>query len=186
MKAALDRAAILAPPSSRRPKHAPLLVDIISVIVTKMDFSKPLDAAVYSCLTTAFFLAAHLSEFTLPSLKAFIPSLHVKRSDVVLRQDCHGLKVTVFCLPHTKCSANREDVFWAAQEGTLNLEAALNNHFAVNNPPPDQPLFSWRHPQGLRPLTRTEFLKRINLAASDLGIESLKGHGIRIGATLEC
>ena len=185
MKAALDGATILAPPSSKRPKRAPLLVDIISAIATKMDFAKPLDAAVYSCLTTVFFSAARLGEFTLPSLKAFVPSLHVKRSDVILRQDRHGLKVTVFRLPHTKCSANGEDVFWATQEGILDPEAALNNHFAVNNPPPDQPLFSWRHPQGLRPLTRTEFLKRINLAAADLGIESLKGHGIRIGATLE-
>ena len=41
------------------------------------------------------------------------------------------------------------------------------------------------HPNGLRPLTRTEFLKRINVAAAELGIESLKGHGICIGATLE-
>ena len=32
---------------------------------------------------------------------------------------------------------------------------------------------------------RTEFLKHINLAAAELGIEPLKGHGICIGATLE-
>ncbi|KAF8816749.1 hypothetical protein BYT27DRAFT_7065290, partial [Phlegmacium glaucopus] len=38
---------------------------------------------------------------------------------------------------------------------------------------------------GVCPLTRTEFLRRINLAAAELGIPSLKGHGIRIGATLE-
>ncbi|KAF8810004.1 hypothetical protein BYT27DRAFT_7056367, partial [Phlegmacium glaucopus] len=38
---------------------------------------------------------------------------------------------------------------------------------------------------GIRPLTRGEFLKRINAVAHQLGIESLKGHGIRIGATLE-
>ncbi|KAF8815541.1 hypothetical protein BYT27DRAFT_7066653, partial [Phlegmacium glaucopus] len=38
---------------------------------------------------------------------------------------------------------------------------------------------------GIRPLTRSEFLKCINSVASDLGIPSLKGHGIRIGATLE-
>ncbi|KDQ55580.1 hypothetical protein JAAARDRAFT_85090, partial [Jaapia argillacea MUCL 33604] len=38
---------------------------------------------------------------------------------------------------------------------------------------------------GLRPLTRTEFLKWLSSAATALGVESLKGHGIRIGATLE-
>lgn len=52
-------------------------------------------------------------------------------------------------------------------------------------PPPDQPLFSWRHSNGLRALTRTEFLKRINLAASELGLANLKGHGIPIRSTLE-
>jgi hypothetical protein len=40
-------------------------------------------------------------------------------------------------------------------------------------------------PMDFGPSPGAEFLKRINLAASELGIESLKGHGIRIGATLE-
>ncbi|KAF8800013.1 hypothetical protein BYT27DRAFT_7118785, partial [Phlegmacium glaucopus] len=34
-------------------------------------------------------------------------------------------------------------------------------------------------------LTRSEFLKCVNSAATSLGMPSLKGHGIRIGATLE-
>ncbi|KAF8797780.1 hypothetical protein BYT27DRAFT_7124729, partial [Phlegmacium glaucopus] len=37
----------------------------------------------------------------------------------------------------------------------------------------------------IRPLTHTEFLKCINAVTAELGIDSLKGHGIRIGATLE-
>jgi hypothetical protein len=185
MKAALDGAAILAPPSSKRPKRAPLTLATISALATKFDLTKPLDAAVFACLTTTFFSAARLGEFTLPSLKAFIPDQHVKPSDVHSDQDRNGLKVTVFRLPRTKCSINGEDVFWAAQEGVYDPQAALSTHFSVNSPPQDQPLFSWRHPNGLRALTRTEFLKRINLAASELGLESLKGHGIRIGATLE-
>jgi hypothetical protein len=185
MKAALDGATILAPPSSKRPKRSPLTISILSAIASKMDFSKPLDAAVYACLTTTFFSAARLGEFTLPSLKGFIPARHVKRSDIRLSQDRHGFKVTVFHLPQTKCSLVGEDVYWAAQDGPVDPEAALANHFAINNPPHDKALFSWKHPQGLRPLTRSEFLKRVNLAASELGFESLKGHGIRIGATLE-
>ena len=185
MKAALDGAAILAPPSSKRLKRCPLTVDIITNIASRMDLSKPLDAAVYACQTTTFFSAARLGEFTLPSLKAFNLALHVKRADINLTQDRHGFKVTVFHLPHTKCSVDGEDVYWAAQSGIIDPEAALTNHFTINNPPHDKPLFSWKHPHGLRPLTRTEFLKRINLAASELGIDSLKGHGIRIGAILE-
>jgi hypothetical protein len=161
------------------------MVAIIIAIAARLDLFNPLDAAVYSCLTTTFFTAARLGEFTLPSLKAFNPTLHVKRSDILFRQDRHGLKVTVFHLPRTKSSIDGEDVYWSSQVGIIDPEAALANHFTVNNPPHDGPLFSWRHPQGLRPLTRSEFLKRINLAAHELGIDSLKGHGIRIGATLE-
>jgi hypothetical protein len=158
---------------------------IISALATKFDLSKPLDAAVFACLTTTFFSVARLGEFTVPSLKAFLPHLHVKPSDVRRDQDRNGFQVTVFKLPHTKCATGGEDVFWAAQEGTYDPQAALLNHFTINNPPADQPLFAWRHPNGLRPLTKSEFLKRINLAAADLGLQSLKGHGIRIGATVE-
>jgi hypothetical protein len=185
MKAALDGAAILAPPSSRRPKRLPMTIDIISSLATKCDTSKPLDAAVFACLTTTFFSAARLGEFTLPTLKSFIPAEHVKPSNISRDQDRHGLKVTVFRLPRTKSSIGGEDVYWSDQLGVSDPQAALAKHLTVNNPPQDQPLFAWRHPSGLRPLTRNEFLKRINLAASELGIDSLKGHGIHIGATLE-
>jgi hypothetical protein len=185
MKAALDGAAILAPPSSKRPKRTPMTLDTISSLATRFDLSKPLDAAVFACLTTTFFSAARLGEFTLTALKSFNPNQHVKPSDVLQKQDRNGLQVTVFSLPRTKCSITGEEVFWAAQEGVFDPQAALKNHLTVNNPPADQPLFAWRHPNGIRPLTRSEFLKRINLAASELGLDSLKGHGIRIGATLE-
>ena len=185
MKAALDGAAILAPPSSRMPKRAPVTLSIISALATKFVLSKPLDAAVYACLTTTFFSAARLGEFTLPSLKAFDPSQHVKPADVRCDQDRNGLRVTVFKLPRTKCSIDGEDVYWASQHGIYDPQAALSNHFIVNNPPRNQALFSWSHPNGTRVLTRAEFLKRINLAAAELGLESLKGHGLRIGATLE-
>ena len=185
MKAALDGAAILAPPSSKRPKRSPMTIDIITSLRSKFDLTKPLDAAVFSCLTTTFFTAAQLGEFTLSSLKAFTPDEHIKPSDVHYNQDRHGLQVTVFKLPRTKSSITGEDVFWSTQQGAVDPQAAFANHLLVNNPPADQSLFSWRHPNGLRALTRAEFLKRINLAATELGIDSLKGHGIRIGATLE-
>ena len=185
MKAALDGAAILAPPSSKRPKRAPLTLTIISALATKFDLAKPLDAAVFACLTTTFFSAARLGEFTLPLLKAFSPSLHITPAHVRREQDRNGLQVTIFKLPHTKCSVDGEDVFWAAQEGAYDPQAALSNHFSINSPPSNQPLFSWRHTNGLRVLTRNEFLKRVNQAASELGLDSLKGHGIRIGAVLE-
>lgn len=185
MKAALDGAANLAPPASKRPKTAPMIVSTIEALLTRLDPNKPLDASVAGCFTTTFFTAARLGEFTLPTLKSFIPDQHVKPSDVHTKEDRNGLEVTVFSLPRTKVSISGEDVYWAAQQGSVDPQAAFANHLRVNNPPDNQPLFAWRHPNGLRPLTRSEFIKRINLAATELGIESIKGHGLRIGATLE-
>ncbi|KAF8812614.1 hypothetical protein BYT27DRAFT_7086816 [Phlegmacium glaucopus] len=185
MKAALDGATLIAPPSSKRPKWIPLTVAVGILRVRLLNLTKPLDAAVYACLTTTFYSAARLGEFTVSALKAFNPVHHIKPSDVRHDQDRHGFQVTIFALPRTKTSLTGEDVYWSAQIGPSNPHAALTNHFNVNTPPADKALFSWRHPLGLRPLTRSEFLRRINAATAQLGIESLKGHGIRIGATLE-
>ncbi|KAF8815668.1 hypothetical protein BYT27DRAFT_7224837 [Phlegmacium glaucopus] len=120
MKAALDGAAILAPPASKRPKRLPLTVPVIVAIAGKLDLSKPLDAAVYACLTTTFYSAARLGEFTVASLKAFDPNLHVKVSDVRRDEDRHGFHVTT--------TSTGEDVYWAAQDGPSDPHAALENH----------------------------------------------------------
>ncbi|GBE84549.1 hypothetical protein SCP_0605280 [Sparassis crispa] len=186
MKAALDGAANSAPPSSKREKRVPFTVNFIVQLCGELDLSLPLDAAVYACLTTTFFCAARLGEFTLPNLKAFERTVHIKHSDVREGEDRHGYRVTVFHLPRTKTSPEGEDVYWAEQQGLADPKGALAQHLAVNGAAQDTPLFSWHHPQGLRPLTRSEFLKRLNTAAAALGAtNSLKGHGIRIGAVLE-
>ncbi|KAI0915750.1 hypothetical protein AcV5_010472 [Taiwanofungus camphoratus] len=186
MNAALDGATKLAPPTSRRPKRHPFTIDFITQLRSKLDITLPLDAAVFACLTTTFFSMARLGEFTLTNSKAFDHQTHVTPSDISTRQDRHGLDVTVFHIPRTKVAAvEGEDVYWATQMGLADPAAALANHLAVNKPPRDGPLFARRHRQGMEPLTRSVFLKRLNIAASALGVESLKGHGIRIGATLE-
>ena len=87
IEATLDGASALTPPSSRRPKRAPITLVLISSLATKLDLSKPLDAAVFTCLTTTFLSAARLREFTLSVLKSFDPSLHVKPGDVYYEQD---------------------------------------------------------------------------------------------------
>ncbi|KDQ61893.1 hypothetical protein JAAARDRAFT_55190 [Jaapia argillacea MUCL 33604] len=161
-----------------RLKRKPFTPTLISSIRDQLDLSTPLDAAVYACLTMTFWCAARVGEFTLPSLKAFNPQVHVKRSDVRNGEDRHGLQVTVFTLPFTKCSVEGEEVYWARQTGSFDPEAALANHFVVNNPPLHSALFTWNHPHGPRPLTRTKFLKWLSTALSTLGVESLKGHGV--------
>lgn len=185
VKAALDGATKLAPPSSRRPKREPFTVKLIESLLEKLDTSDPLDAAVAACLTTTFWTVARTGEFTVPSIGKFDPGLHVKRSDIHRDQDRNGLKVTVFFLPRTKCSDTGEDVYWGAQDGPADPAPLLENHLLVNDAPPTAHLFAYRHTKGLRPLTKKVFMDRLNDIALSIGLEPLKGHGIRIGGTLE-
>lgn len=166
--AALKAAERLAPPTSRRPKREPVTPAMIEKIREQLDLSQPLDAAVFACLTTTFWSVARLGEFTVPNLKAFDPALHVKRSDVTLSAPSGplGLPVTTFHLPWTKCAPAGEAVYWSRQDGATDPDAALANHFSVNNPAAGDALFSWKSKTGLRPLTRPEFLKRFQSALS--------------------
>ena len=185
VKAALMGAAVLAPPMSKHPKRAPVTVDLMKCICSKLNLSDPLDAAVASCLTMTFYSVSCTGEFTVLTLTAFDPTRHIKLSDISVKRDCNNLEVMVFHLPKTKCATEGEDVFWSRQDGITDLKALLKNHLRVNNPPPNGHLFAYRHRKSFRPLTKRSFLERINTVAAALGEDGLKGHGIRIGGTLE-
>jgi hypothetical protein len=183
--AALAAAERVAPASSKRPQRPPLLVATISAIREHLDISRPLDAAVFACLTTTFWSAARLGEFTVPSLKGFDTSVHIKLSNVSL-----GLgpsSVTTFHIPWTKVAKfDGEDVHWAPQ-AVCDPAAALRNHLVVNAPGEAAHLFSYRHTDGkVRPLTRTNFLRCVNDAMDGVdGWARFQGHSIRIGSVLE-
>jgi hypothetical protein len=185
VQAALKGATILAPPSSRRAKREPFTVALIEKLLQLLDLEDPFDAAVAACLTTIFWSVARTGEFTVPSLKKFDPSIHIKRSDIRYSEDRHGLKVTVFALPYTKCSPIGEDVYWAAQQGLTDPARLLANHLEVNSTAPEAHLFAYRHERGFRPMTKQAFMDRLNAIALLLHIAQLRGHGIRIGSTLE-
>ena len=186
LKALLKGADRRAPPGSKRPKRHPVLVAFLAAAKGKLHLDEPLDAAVWACITTVFFAAARLGEFTLSNLTAFQAALHVKPRDIRRDEDRHGYKVTVIHLPSTKVAPlEGEDVYWAAQPGPVDPEEALANHLRVNKPDADGHLFAWRHRQGARVLTKKEFLKRMEDVAAALGEPPMKGHGLRIGATLE-
>ena len=116
---------------------------------------------------------------------SFDPSSHVKPSDVKKQTDCNRLEVTSFSLPKTKCSDEPEDAYWSKQSGVADPEKIFDNHIIVNNPPPNGPLFAYKHGNGHKALTHKVFLDQLNDIAVMLGLESLKGHGLRIGGTLE-
>jgi hypothetical protein len=188
LNAALSAAIRVAPVESKRLQRKPLLVSAIVEIRTRLDISQPFDAAVYACLTTTFWTAARLGEFTVPGLKNFDAATHVKPSDVSL--GAGGAAVTTFHIPWTKVGKfDGEDVHWAPQPtaGTADPDAAFRNHLAVNAPLLGAHLFSYRHTDGkVRPLTRTNFLRRLNgVMAGVPGWTTFQGHSIRIGSVLK-
>lgn len=182
---ALEGGKRLAPAASTRQKRAPFTESLIIRLRSALDLSLPLHAAVYACLTTSFFTLARTGEFTIPSLRSFDPLAHIRVCDMRNETDRNGFRVTVFHLPRTKVAPAGEDVYWATQSGATDPHAAMTNHLDINKPLAGDALFSWRHRAGLRPLTRTQFLQCLQTASDQSGGGALKGHGIRIGGTLE-
>jgi hypothetical protein len=177
----------LAPKESRKKEKKPWLKADLITICKSLKEDDPKDVAILACLTTAFWGTARLGEVTVPNLKSFNPETHVKVSDVkhdVL--DRNSLKQTVIFIPWTKAAGEKgEDIFWAEQDGIINPRSALENHLKINNPPKESHLFSFKHDDSMRPMTRHIFLARINKIIKDNNLPHLQGHGIRIGSTLE-
>lgn len=186
LKATIGGAAALAPTTSKRPKRQPFTPDFMSSLRNHLDLSKPLDAAVFACMTTTFYCIARLGEFTVRTVKGFDPKKHISRAGMVESTDRNDLPVTNFILPSTKSSPLAgEGAYWAAQDGPTDPKSAMANHIRINTARPEDHLFAWKHEKGLRPLSKSEFTKRVSLAASAAGLPDLKGHGLRIGGTLE-
>ncbi|TEB25330.1 hypothetical protein FA13DRAFT_1765837 [Coprinellus micaceus] len=186
----LKAAKRLAPPSSKRKKRQPFTVDYITTLRCGLNLENdPLHAAVFACLTTTFYTAGRLGEFTVKALKganSFSPEVHVKPTDVRVETDERGLKSTVFFIPRTKVAQSGEEISWSKQDGLTDPNAALQHHMTTNRPPPDGPLFAYQvNKKQMKPLTKAKFIKVIHAAADKAGLEHLQGHGIRIGSTLE-
>ena len=72
------------------------------------------------------------------------------------------------------------------QDGTSDPEEAMRLHLEFNNPPADFHLFGYPNNQGtMLPMSKRTFTTRISKAAMAAGLPRIKGHSIRIGATLE-
>ena len=189
LKAIIEGASRLAPPSSKRPQRDPFTPDTLSLFKSQLDPNNPLDAAFFACLTVCFWGVARVGEFTVPNINAFDPAKHITRAGMSCVTDRNGLEVTKFHLPWTKMSKASglgESVQCARQSGPSDPIAALENHFRVNTVAPNEHLFTWTHPSGKRrPLSKKEVTTRINKLTDQFNLPNLKGHSLRIGGTLE-
>ena len=179
--------ALTAPKESRKKEKTPWTPDYLAQICKALNAKDPKDAAIQACLTTVFWGTARLGEVTIPNLDGFDPQIHVKVSDIKFNQrDRHNYEQTSFFIPWTKAAREKgETIFWAKQDGVTDPQAALKNHLEVNKPANDSHLFSFKHKDGMRPMTRNILITRINKIAATKKIPKLPGHGIRVGSTVE-
>ncbi|CAA7265210.1 unnamed protein product [Cyclocybe aegerita] len=186
LEALLKAAEKATPPMSKRKKRQPYTKDFMVAIRGQLDLSTPLHAAVYACLTTTFWSAARVGEFTVKNLTSFDANKHVKPSNVTTTTDQNGFETTEFFIPSTKSEpTNGETVSWSRQNGDTDPETAFHNHIDVNSPPNGGHLFAYKVGSGYKPLTKHKFIQILTTAARAAGLEPLQGHGIRIGSTLE-
>ena len=94
-------AKTLAPASSKHSPREPYTIDTIIKIRSHLSLTDPLDAAVFACLTTTFFVTARTGEFTVKNLNSFNLDLHVTRNNMSIQRDHQGLEITNFHLSHT-------------------------------------------------------------------------------------
>ncbi|GLB39587.1 hypothetical protein LshimejAT787_0700970 [Lyophyllum shimeji] len=175
----------LTPPTSKHKQRLPYTIQFILKLREQMDLNNPFDVAVLACLACLIYSASRVGDFTVRRLDAFDTSTHVSRRCLRRDQDRSGKKVTVLHLPCTKSAPQGEDVYWSAQTGLTDPEAALDHHLEVNQPPEDGHLFAYKWKNRYRALTKTAFVKRLAALARQAGLDPLQRHGIRVGATLE-
>lgn len=175
----------LTPPASRRAPREPFTVRMLEEIRQNLDLDAPFDIAVFACLTTTFYSCARLGEFTVPSRESFNLALHVKLDNVSIEEDREGRQTHTFALPSTKTSARGERVYWSRQDGASDPLSAFQRHLQINQPPFDGHLFAYKWEDTHRPMTKPDFMRRIQTAMVAAGLPRLQGHSLRIGSTLE-
>ncbi|KIJ42866.1 hypothetical protein M422DRAFT_170578 [Sphaerobolus stellatus SS14] len=185
LSAALDGAARLAPPSSRREKRSPFTTAILDGIISALDPTSALDIAVKAALVTTFWTMARTGEFVTPDLQSKDPARFISRGGLSQRRDRNNLPVLVFSLPSIKTSPSGEDVYCSHQHGPSGPYVALVAHFRLNNPPLHTPLFAWHHPHGLRPLMHSAFTKCVDTALTVAGLPKMQYHGLQISSIPE-
>ena len=147
----------------------------------------PLDVAVFTCLTSAFWSTVRLGKLTMQNLTTFNSANHIKRSDLSERVDRNGFKTITIHVPKTKVSLTwGEDLYWARQDGPSDPESPLQRHLTLNSPDEGFHLFRYENGKGKKiPLTKTNFLKHMKVTTTKVKLSALPGHSICIGSTLE-
>ena len=171
------------PQTSKHPPRPPVSATMMIQLVQRLNLNSPLDVAVAACATMAFWGQCCLGELLPSSLLVLLSLFFPLRSS--LRRSLRNPQAYVVRLPHTKTHQHGQDVVLVEQCEPINPITLLMKHLQVNRIPHDTHLFSYTTPHGLRPLTKSLFLRRCNEIWHPLGYPRTTGHCFRIGGTTE-
>ncbi|KIJ49737.1 hypothetical protein M422DRAFT_160354 [Sphaerobolus stellatus SS14] len=184
LAAVLTGATRLAPASSKRASRELWTVEMLARVCQVLDPESNFDIAWYTALTTIFWSMACTGEFLVQSLNDFKEDKNITRARVGIETNGDS-QVMVFTLPWTKVSPRGERVFWSRQEGLADPYGAFITHMHINDPPTNEALFSWKQARSWKVMTKSAFTKRMEIAAAEVGLLRVHGHGLRIGSVLE-
>ncbi|KIN99404.1 hypothetical protein M404DRAFT_965882 [Pisolithus tinctorius Marx 270] len=139
----------------------------------------------FTCLTTTFYVATRVGEFTTKCLNTFDPMLHITPNRVHKDTNCNGLTTTVFLLLSTKSNPRGEEVNWVKQPGLSDSHEALHQHLQIDNPSANSPLFAYKKDGKHHPLMCQAFISCLKKLAKAAGHNNIHGDRLRIGAPLE-
>lgn len=192
IKRAIKGAADFEPVGSRKPPRPPVTVAMMEAMSAKVDQSSPVMVSTWAAGTTAFFGIARMAELVVKKAK-FDPDRHPSRKLLQQTTNREGNVVWTLHIPKTKCNQeNGEDLCWAAQPNlACDPVAAMDRHLILNNPGPDDHIFSYpcpitkNWPNGRRPLTFSDFRRTWATIGKAAGVHVASGHSFRIGGTTE-
>ncbi|KIJ53918.1 hypothetical protein M422DRAFT_24925 [Sphaerobolus stellatus SS14] len=171
----------LAPSSSKRPPRPPITRRMLRLLFDHLNFSLPLDVAVFAAATVAFWGQCRLGEL--------LPSGHNISNPGSLPLRSHfnigDASATLF-LPWTKTTKTKgATITLTHQTRPLNPVAAVKLHFLTSQLPLSAPLFSYYVEGKIIPLSKPTFIKRCNTIWTAKGLPRITGHSFRIGGTTE-
>jgi hypothetical protein len=102
----------LTPSTTKRKKHCLYTLGFILAVWAQLDLEKPLDAAMFACLTMCFYASVRLGKFTAQTLNSFGLTTHVTSQHLSYNQDHNSFKMMILYIPRTKMTrAKGKDMY---------------------------------------------------------------------------
>ncbi|KAJ7312509.1 hypothetical protein DFH08DRAFT_717678 [Mycena albidolilacea] len=173
----------LVPSNSSCDELPPVTKDMLNQLEKELNLTTPEDTAVFAAACCAFWGQIRLGEILSDTQGAYFEGRIPLGTDFSPSATPAGTRVLRLPCTKTKGAKGNNSILCRQNSVTDPVNTTIN-HIAVNNIPPDHPLFSYRNDKGrLVCLSHRKFLQRCNDVWKKHGIPSITGHSFCIGGT---